>query len=102
VIIHRNQHFLARNTILICMTAPVHDPQGNLAGALDVSSARSDLTKGFMTLIGQAVTETAQKIAAQAFQNGCPKARMVLVPSARHAGGLVAVDEDDLVVEATP
>ncbi len=102
VTIHRNQHFLAHNTILSCMTAPVFDPQGNLAGVLDVSSARSDLTKGFMTLVVQAVTETAQKIEAQAFQDAFPKARMVLVPgNERHLGGLLAVDDDDLVVGAT-
>ena len=102
VSIHRDQHFLSRNTILSCMTAPVYDPQGNLAGVLDVSSARSDLTKGFMTLIVQAVAETAQKIEAQAFRDAYPAARMVLVPgSERHPGGLLAVDPDDLVVGAT-
>ena len=102
VSIHRDQHFLSRNTILSCMTAPVYDPQGNLAGVLDVSSARSDLTKGFMTLIVQAVTETAQKIEAQAFRDAYPAARMVLVPgNERNPGGLLAIDPDDLVVGAT-
>lgn len=102
VTIHRNQHFLARNIALSCMSAPIHDPQGELAGVLDVSSARSDLTRGFMTLIVQAVTETAQKIEAQAFQDAYATARMVLVPAGeRHGPGLLAVDGDDLVIGAT-
>ncbi|MFC3181939.1 GAF domain-containing protein [Cypionkella sinensis] len=98
VTIHRDQHFFARNTILSCMSAPIYGPQGKLAGVLDVSSARNDLTEGFMTLISQSVTETAQKIEAQAFRDAFPTARMVLVPGER---GLLAVDSDDLVIGAT-
>jgi transcriptional regulator of acetoin/glycerol metabolism len=99
VTIHRDQHFLARNTILSCMSAPIYDPQGKLAGVLDVSSARSDLTEGFMALIVQALSETAQKIEAQAFRDAYPGARMVLVPGGERM--LLAVDHDDLVVGAT-
>ena len=98
VTIHRDQHFFARNTILSCMSAPIYGPQGKLAGVLDVSSARNDLTEGFMVLISQSVTETAQKIEAQAFRDAFPNARMVLVPGER---GLLAVDHDDLVIGAT-
>ncbi len=101
VTIHRDQHFFTRNTILSCMSAPIYGPQGKLAGVLDVSSARNDLTEGFMTLISQAVTETAQKIEAQAFRDAFPTARMVLVPGERASGGLLAVDHDDLVIGAT-
>lgn len=102
VTIHRNQHFLARNIALSCMSAPIHGPEGELAGVLDVSSARSDLTGAFMTLIVQAVTEAAQKIEAQAFQDAYPQARMVLVPACgRHPAGMLAVDGDDLVIGAT-
>jgi transcriptional regulator of acetoin/glycerol metabolism len=102
VTIHRDQHFLAQNTILSCMSAPVFDSEGRLTGVLDVSSARADLSEGFATLIAHSVTEAARRIEAEAFRLAFPKARMVLVPGADRAlGALLAVNEDDLVVGAT-
>lgn len=38
IVIHRAQHFLARNTNLTCTAAPIFDSQGNLAAVLDLSS----------------------------------------------------------------
>ena len=57
VTIHRDQHFLARNTALSCMTAPIFDHEGSLAGALDVSSARAELTEALAALIAHSVAE---------------------------------------------
>ena len=47
VTIDRDQHFFTRNSDLFCTTAPIFDEHGDLAAALDVSSARGDLTEGF-------------------------------------------------------
>jgi transcriptional regulator of acetoin/glycerol metabolism len=47
VAIHRNQHFLARNTALGCIAAPIHDAVGIMIGVLGVLSCRSDLTEEF-------------------------------------------------------
>lgn len=99
VTIHRNQHFLTRNTALSCMTAPIHDATGGLVGALDVSSCRADLTEGFATLIAQSVAEAARRIEAEAFLAAYAGARIVLVPGAE-GGGMLAVDADDLVIGA--
>src|SRR5947208_10211267 len=41
VIVHREQHFLTRNTGLTCCAAPVFDPRGELVAVLD-ASAESD------------------------------------------------------------
>lgn len=102
VTIHRDQHFLSRNTVLSCMSAPVYGPKGQVVGVLDVSSARADLTEGFMTLIVQAVTDAARKIEVETFHHAYPQARMVMVAGAdRNAGALLAVDDDDLVIGAT-
>ncbi|EEW25279.1 GAF domain-containing protein [Rhodobacter ferrooxidans] len=102
VTIHRDQHFLARNTVLSCMTAPVYDPQGQLCGALDVSSCRADLTEAFAGLISHSVAEAARRIEAEAFRAAYGRARILLVPGAdRAAGALLAVDSDDLVIGAT-
>ncbi|WEX08648.1 GAF domain-containing protein [Chelativorans sp. AA-79] len=98
--IHRDQHFHSRNTLLSCTTAPVHDHEGNLAAALDVSSCRADLTEGFVNLIATAANDAARRIEAEAFRHAFPKARIVLLPAA-NAYALIAVDDDDLVIGAT-
>lgn len=37
VVVHADEHYLERNGFLTCAAAPIHDPGGNLLGALDVS-----------------------------------------------------------------
>ena len=102
VTIHRDQHYLSRNTVLSCMSAPVYDAAGTLAGVLDVSSARDDLSEGFAALIGHAVADAARRIEGEVFAAAHPGSRIVLVPGTdRAADALVAVDADDLVVGAT-
>lgn len=100
--IHRDQHFLTRNTGLSCTTAPVHDHEGNLVAALDVSSCRADLTEAFANLIFMAVIDAARGIEMDHFRSSFPKARILLAPVADKSGrALVAVDADDLVIGAT-
>ncbi|PKP72962.1 MAG: Fis family transcriptional regulator [Alphaproteobacteria bacterium HGW-Alphaproteobacteria-6] len=102
VTIHRDQHFLARNTALSCMTAPIFDHDGSLAGALDVSSAMPEVTEAVAALIAHSVAESARRIEAEAFRLAFPKARFLLVPGAEgNAAALLAVDGDDLVIGAS-
>ena len=68
VTIHREQHFHARNTGLSCITHPIHDHMGRLAGALDVSSCRADATEAILGLISAAVADAARAIEAQTFR----------------------------------
>jgi len=100
--IDRGQHFFSRNTLLSCTNAPVHDHEGELVAALDVSSCRADLTEGFVNLISVAVVDAARRIEAENFRLHFPHARILLAPTdERAAGALIAVDRDDLVVGAT-
>lgn len=100
--IHRDQHFYTRNTLLSCTTAPIYDHEGNLVAALDVSSARSDLTEGFSSLISMAVGDAAKRIEADNFRISFPDARIIIAPTTdRNGGALIAVDADDLIVGAT-
>ena len=102
VTIHHDQHYLTRNTALSCMSAPIHDADGALAGVLDVSSCRADLTEGFAALIAHSVAEAARRIEAETFRLSYPRARILLVPGAdRASGALLAVDGEDLVIGAT-
>ncbi|WP_292079355.1 MULTISPECIES: helix-turn-helix domain-containing protein [Brevundimonas] len=101
--IHRDQHFHTRNTALSCTSHPIYDPQGRLAGLLDVSSCRADASQGVMGLIAAAVADAARAIEAQTFRLAFPHARIILTgdPAGRNTAGLLAVDRDDLVVGAT-
>lgn len=101
VVIHKDQHFHTKNIGLSCSTAPLHDHLGRLAGALDVSSARADLTEGFLGLISAAVADAARTIEAQAFRQAFPDARIMLAGDGDKASALLAVDRHDLIVGAT-
>lgn len=102
LIIHRDEHFLARNIAMSCIDAPIHGPDGKLAGALDVSSARSDQTEAFNRLIAAMVVQTARQIEADSFTAAYPKMRIVQADAdSTEAANLLAVDADDIVVGAT-
>jgi transcriptional regulator of acetoin/glycerol metabolism len=104
--IHRDQHFRSRNTALSCTVAPIFDHRGRLMAAIDVSSARSDLTEGFVKLISMAVVDAARRVEAENFRLAFPKARIVMAHGRdpcheRALNALIAVDEDDLVIGAS-
>jgi transcriptional regulator of acetoin/glycerol metabolism len=102
VIIHRNEHFLARNAGMSRMDAPIFGPDGDLAGALDISSARSDQTEAFNRLIAATAAQTARQIEAEAFRASFPKARIVCADhDTSETAMLLAVNSDDIVVGAT-
>ena len=65
VVVHRNEHFLAANTLLSCTASPIFDSAGRLVAVLDVSS-RSELPQQHsMALISMA----AQMIENRDFLN---------------------------------
>ncbi|MDN3718376.1 GAF domain-containing protein [Roseibium salinum] len=102
VIIHGREHFLARNSNMSCMDAPIYGPDGRIAGALDVSSARSDQTEAFNRLIAAMVAQTARQIEVDTFRAAFPNARIVYADSGgTEPAVLLAVDADDIVVGAT-
>jgi transcriptional regulator of acetoin/glycerol metabolism len=102
VTIHRDQHFHTRNIGLTCIDAPIYDHRGELAGALDVSSARGDLNEAYMGLISAAVADAARNIEALAFREAFPDARILIAPTNdAHGSALLALDRDDLVIGAT-
>lgn len=100
--IHRHQHFFTRNTLLSCTTAPVYDHEGNLAGALDVSSCRADLSEELANLVAVAVVDAARRIEAEHFRLAFPGSRIVVAPMKEWSpNSLLAIDKDDVVVGAT-
>lgn len=102
LVIHRDQHFHTRNTGLSCTVAPVHDHEGRLAGAVDVSSCRADLIEPMLGMLTVCVADAARRIEATLFRQAFTHARIVLAPGAeRGPPSLLALDHDDLVIGAT-
>ena len=98
LVIHRDEHFATRNTGMSCIDAPIHDQNGALVGALDVSSARSDQSAPLNRLMFEAVTQTARQIEADLFRSAFESCRLVVATA--DGSALLAVDSDDVVVGA--
>jgi transcriptional regulator of acetoin/glycerol metabolism len=102
VTIDRAQHFFDRNTAMSCMGAPLFDHEGVVAGVLDISSCRADLTEGFLLLLRNSVADAAHRIEAENFARVYAEFRVVLGTGKPSAGPeLFAVDQDDLLIGAT-
>ncbi|MBN2739551.1 MAG: sigma-54-dependent Fis family transcriptional regulator [Rhodobacteraceae bacterium] len=104
VTVWRDQHFRSGNTGLTCMGAPVFGAQGDLAGVIDVSSAREDMTEGYASLVALTAQDAAQRIEGDLFRAAFQGARILSAgPGENPAQGvmLLALDRDDLVVGAT-
>lgn len=102
VVIHRDQHFLSRNTVLSCMTAPIHDEYGMLVAAIDISSCKPDLSEDFARVICSLAVDAAQRIETQNFNLAFSGNRIVMLPEqVMRAPTLLAIDRNDMVVGAT-
>jgi len=104
VVVWRDQHFRATNTGLTCMGAPVFGATGELAGVIDVSSARGDMTEGYARLVALTVQDAAQRIEADLFRASYDGARILSTGAGETAPQgvmLLALDRDDLVIGAT-
>ena len=102
VIIHRDQHFASRNIGISCMDAPVHDPEGRLVAALDVSSCRADHGPAMAEMIASLVRDAARRIERDYFCRHFADRRILFLADEAATGtALLAVDRDDLVVGAS-
>lgn len=104
VTVWRDQHFRATNTGLTCMGSPVFGARGELAGVIDVSSAREDMTEGYARLVALTVQDAASRIEADLFRASFEGARILSTGSAEESPQgvvLLALDRDDLVIGAT-
>ncbi|MEM1079351.1 MAG: GAF domain-containing protein [Pseudomonadota bacterium] len=102
ITVEQGAHFSARNIRMTCIGAPIFGPQGELAGVLDASSARQDHAACLNGLIAETVTQAARSIEAELFREAHPTARIVMLEGwVLGASGLMAVDQDDVVIGAT-
>ena len=98
-VIYRDQHFLSANIGLSCTAAPIRDHQGRIRAVLDISNCRDDTTESTMSILSQAVRDSALRVETNIFRRVFPKARIIMVKAASNA--LLAVDQHDMVLGAT-
>lgn len=99
VVIWHDQHFHTRNLALTCMGAPIEAPGGGLAGVVDISSCRRDLSEAQARLIGLTVQDAAIRIGCELFAAAFPRARIIVMPGDPAQGPCqIAVDRDDLIL----
>ena len=102
VVIPRDQHFASRNVGISCMDAPVHDPQGRLIAALDVSTCRDDHGPAVVEMIAALVRDAARRIERDYFCRHFEGQRIIfLADDAATGTALLAADRDNLVVGAS-
>ena len=101
LVIHRDEHFKADNIGMSCIDAPIFGPDGKLAGALDVSSARGDQTENLNQLILAMVTRLACLLEADLFRDHFSGARIVVAGDETNGAQLFAVDRNDILLGAT-
>ncbi|WP_138469400.1 GAF domain-containing protein [Poseidonocella sp. HB161398] len=101
LIIHRDQHYLPRNTSMSCIDAPIFGAAGELLGALDISSARADESDSFNPLIAAMAAQIAAQIGSDLFRDRFAGHRILLAGDGADSAALLAVDRDDIVTGAT-
>ena len=87
---------------LSCAVAPVFDHHGHVAAVLDIAYYGNAASEGLVGLLAFTVREAAWHIEAANFRNAFGGARILSVPDRTRASvGLIAVDDDDMVLGAT-
>lgn len=98
-----HEHFASRNVGVSCMDSPIHDHEGRLVAALDVSTCRPDHCEAMAGVIAALVHCAAQQIERDYFCRRYAHARIFYADGRGPTAGsmLLAVDQDDLVIGAT-
>ncbi|WP_341535063.1 helix-turn-helix domain-containing protein [Acetobacter sacchari] len=96
--IHRDQHFYTRNTPLSCTMAPIHDPQGRVAGGVDISICDQESDGRAIALLSLVVEDAARRIERRLFSELFSERRIVSFGVDGQA--LFALDDDEVIVGA--
>src|SRR4051812_3825878 len=70
LIVHREQHFLTRNTGLTCCAAPIFDPRGELAAVLDASSESDRAQQHTLVLVNMSAQMIENRVFLHRFRDG--------------------------------
>ena len=71
LIVHRDQHYLARNTGLTCCAAPIFDPGGELAAVLDASGESDRAQQHTLVLVNLSAQAIEKRLFLHRFRDVC-------------------------------
>ncbi|WP_186294381.1 sigma-54-dependent Fis family transcriptional regulator [Bradyrhizobium guangdongense] len=99
ILVHRDEHFREQWSIFSCAVTPLFDEAGRLAGAVNITSCREDLSRAAHQLALAVTMEATRRIEGIIFRNHFRNAWIATVPG-DGGSGLIAYDEDRRVVGA--
>ncbi|WP_198963784.1 sigma-54-dependent Fis family transcriptional regulator [Bradyrhizobium sp. Y36] len=99
ILVHRDEHFREQWGIFSCAVAPLFDPAGRIAGAVNITSCRADLSRTAHQLALAVTMEATRRIEDAIFRDHFRKAWIARVPG-DDGGGLIAYDDDRRIVGA--
>ncbi|MBR0830525.1 sigma-54-dependent Fis family transcriptional regulator [Bradyrhizobium manausense] len=99
ILVHRDEHFREQWGIFSCAVTPLFDAGGRLAGAVNITSCRDDLSRAAHQLALAVTMEATRRIEGTIFRNHFRNAWIATVPG-DGGSGLIAYDDDRRVVGA--
>lgn len=99
ILVHRDEHFREQWGIFSCAVAPLFDPVGRIAGAVNITSCRGDLSRTAHQLALAVTMEATRRIEGAIFRDHFRNAWIADVPGG-DGDGLIAYDDDRRVVGA--
>ena len=102
IIIRGHQHFLARYTNRVGISAPLYGPHGELVGCLNLNQDTQSHDARLDSFLSNSVSNFARRIETELFARAHPATRLILAsPRGLRPDALLAVDPDDRVIGAT-
>ena len=99
ILVHRDEHFREQWGIFSCAVAPLFDHCGRLAGAVNITSCRDDLSRAAHQLALAVTMEATRRIERSIFRRRFRNAWIATVPG-EGGSGLIAYDDDRRLVGA--
>ncbi|WP_166299486.1 sigma-54-dependent Fis family transcriptional regulator [Bradyrhizobium sp. 2S1] len=98
ILVHGDEHFREQWHMFTCAVSPLFDHAGRLAGAVNISSCRSDLGRSAHELALAVTTEATRRIEQSFFRRRYRASWIATLPGDGH--GMLAYDDDRRVVGA--
>lgn len=101
ICVHGEDHFYPQSFDISCSATPLHDHEGNLIGALNVTLYGKSVTQNWAGLVLGSVMDAARQMEIDHFHLAFAGRRILSFASQRSGAALLAVDRDDIVLGAT-
>jgi transcriptional regulator of acetoin/glycerol metabolism len=98
ILVHRDEHFREQWSMFSCAVVPVFDHVGHLAGAVNITSCRSDLDRAAHQLALAVTTQAVRRIEEAIFRSSFDHGWIATLPG---DSSMIAFDDDQRVLGAS-